>query len=112
MAEFDYLEPKTIEEACALLERHGDSATLVAGGTAVTMWISQRLLIPEVLVSLARIPDFDYVRFDQKEGTTLFEGEGLEFVVSGDRGVEARTRRRREGSVRAVGRARQRFRPR
>ena len=74
MAEFEYLEPETIEEACALLERHGDAATLIAGGTAVTMWISQRLLIPEVLVSLARIPDFDYVRFDEKDGLRIGAG--------------------------------------
>ena len=74
MAEFDYLEPGTIGEACALLERHGDAVTLVAGGTAVTMWISQRLLLPEILVSLARIPDFDYVRFDQKEGLRIGAG--------------------------------------
>ena len=38
------------------------------------MWISQRLLIPEVLLSLARIPDFDYVRFDQQEGLRIGAG--------------------------------------
>ena len=56
------------------MERHGDAAMLTAGGTAVTMWISQRLLIPEVLISLARIPDFDYVRFDEKDGLRIGAG--------------------------------------
>jgi carbon-monoxide dehydrogenase medium subunit len=58
MVDFEYLEPSTVEEACALLERYGDEAVPIAGGTAVTLWISQRLLAPRVLVSLDKVPDF------------------------------------------------------
>ena len=31
--EFEFLQPKTIEEAISQLETHGDKAKLIAGGT-------------------------------------------------------------------------------
>jgi carbon-monoxide dehydrogenase medium subunit len=49
-------EPTTLEEAAGLLSRYGESATVVAGGTAVAILLRQRLLEPEALVSLHRIP--------------------------------------------------------
>ena len=74
MADFEYLEPANLKEACTLLDHYGDGARLIAGGTAVTMWIGQRLLDPEALVSLARIPNFDYVRFDEQDGLRIGAG--------------------------------------
>ncbi|MCZ6789594.1 MAG: xanthine dehydrogenase family protein subunit M [Chloroflexi bacterium] len=74
MLDFEYLEPTTVEEACTLLQSYGDEAVLMSGGAAVTMWISQRLLAPEAIISLAKIPNFDYVRFSEKDGLTIGAG--------------------------------------
>ena len=74
MVKFDYLEPESLEEAAALLERYGDEARLIAGGTALLIWMRQRLINPRVVISLARIPDFDYVRCDAKEGLRIGAG--------------------------------------
>lgn len=74
MVKFDYLEPKNIEEACALLERHGEEAKLIAGGTALLIWMRMNLLKPRVVVSLAKIPSFDSIRFDSKTGLTIGAG--------------------------------------
>ncbi len=74
MVDFDYLEPSTLEEAGALLERYGDEAKLIAGGTAMTIWVSQGLLIPKALISLAKIPEFDYILFDEKDGLRIGAG--------------------------------------
>lgn len=68
MVKFDYVEPESLEEAFALLERHGEEARLIAGGTALIIWMRQRLLNPRVVISLERIPDFDYLRFNEKDG--------------------------------------------
>ncbi len=74
MVKFDYIEPKSLEEACALLERHGEEARVIAGGTALIIWMRMRLLNPRVVISLARIPDFDHVLFDKKNGLRIGAG--------------------------------------
>lgn len=57
-----FLQPESIPEALAALAQHGDEAKVVAGGTAVTLMLQQKLIAPGVLVSLGRVPDMDYVR--------------------------------------------------
>ncbi len=57
MSSYDYLEPASVDEAVALLARHGDDAHLVAGGTAVVLMLRQGLLQPAVLVGLRGIPE-------------------------------------------------------
>jgi len=74
MIKFEYLEPESLEEACALLERYGDEARLIAGGTALIIWMRQRLLNPKVVISLAKIPNFDYARFDERDGLRIAAG--------------------------------------
>ena len=52
MNAFDYRAPRTIDEVLALLAEHGDDARVIAGGTALVTMMKQRLVRPEVLVSL------------------------------------------------------------
>jgi carbon-monoxide dehydrogenase medium subunit len=74
MRAFDYLEPTSIEEACRLLQRHGEEARPIAGGTALIIWMRQRLLNPHVVISLAKIPDFESIRFDSSRWLTIAAG--------------------------------------
>lgn len=74
MVKFDYLEPKSLEEACELLEQHPDDAKVIAGGTALLIWMRMRLLNPRFVISLVKIPDFDYIRFNQKDGLRIGAG--------------------------------------
>jgi len=55
MTPFNYHTPETQEEALALLHEHGDSAKLMAGGTALVIMMKQRLVLPETLISLHRL---------------------------------------------------------
>src|SRR5688572_15075002 len=55
MIGFDYLAPDSLEEACSLLGERGEDARLIAGGTALVLLMKQRLVRPEVLVSLKRL---------------------------------------------------------
>jgi carbon-monoxide dehydrogenase medium subunit len=55
MNPFNYHTPETQEEALALLHEHGDSAKLMAGGTALVIMMKQRLVLPETLISLHRL---------------------------------------------------------
>lgn len=71
MIRFDYLEPATLAEAFSLLEKHGDVARVIAGGTSLIIWMRQRLLMPKVIISLARIPDLDTITFDPHDGLRI-----------------------------------------
>jgi aerobic carbon-monoxide dehydrogenase medium subunit len=74
MIRFDYLEPATLPEAFSLLEQHGDSARVIAGGTSLIIWMRQRLLMPKVVIGLGRIPDFDTITFDPQQGLRIGAG--------------------------------------
>ncbi|HEY7065954.1 MAG TPA: xanthine dehydrogenase family protein subunit M [Chloroflexota bacterium] len=64
MIDFDYQAPTQLGEALDLLKQHGDDARVIAGGTALVIMMKQRLVQPQVLVSLRRIPDLEQVRAD------------------------------------------------
>src|SRR4051794_2666661 len=64
MIDFDYLAPTQLDEALALLKQHGDDARVIAGGTALVIMMKQRLVQPQVLVSLRRLPELEQVRSD------------------------------------------------
>ncbi len=62
---FDYFEPATVSEASTLLAQNPE-ARVIAGGTAVVLAIQNKLATPSALVSLARIPNLNYIRQDSE----------------------------------------------
>jgi len=64
MKKFDYLKPKTFHEALALLNQHGERATLIAGGTDVIVMIKKKTISPKVLISLQGISGLDQIQHD------------------------------------------------
>ncbi len=52
----DYFEPRTVSEALSLLDRYGDEAEVIAGGTDVMVDIKYKDE-PGCLVNIKRIPD-------------------------------------------------------
>ena len=74
MIKFDYQEPTTLKKALALLDKHGDQARAIAGGTSLLIMMRQRLLSPKVVISLARIPKFGRIRYDVNNGLRIGAG--------------------------------------
>jgi carbon-monoxide dehydrogenase medium subunit len=74
MIKFDYQEPANLQQTFALLEQHGDDARVIAGGTSLIIWMRQRLLMPKVVISLARIPNFDKIEFNERDGLSIGAG--------------------------------------
>jgi carbon-monoxide dehydrogenase medium subunit len=64
MKKFDYLKPKTLEEALGLLNQYGEKAALIAGGTDVLVMVKQKTISPDVLISLQGIPGLDKIQHD------------------------------------------------
>jgi len=71
MRDFDYLEPATVAEACALLKQHGGEAKVFAGGAHLTILMKQGLLQPKSLVNIKKIPELKGIRYDVNEGVII-----------------------------------------
>jgi aerobic carbon-monoxide dehydrogenase medium subunit len=56
-----FVQPDTLEGAIESLEAYGDDAKIVAGGTALTILLRQRLIHPTALVSIAGLAGLDSI---------------------------------------------------
>ena len=61
---FEYYSPRTLDEAIALLQKHGPDAKLLSGGQSLIPMMKLRLVSPEYIVDINRIPDLDYISED------------------------------------------------
>jgi carbon-monoxide dehydrogenase medium subunit len=68
---FEYLEPRTVAEACALLKQHGSEAKVFAGGSQLTILMKQGLLAPKALVNIKKISELKGIRYDANEGLII-----------------------------------------
>jgi aerobic carbon-monoxide dehydrogenase medium subunit len=64
MNAFSYLTPETQEEALQLMQQYGEDAKVMAGGTALVIMLKQRLVVPDVLISLDRVRHLDTITAD------------------------------------------------
>jgi aerobic carbon-monoxide dehydrogenase medium subunit len=63
-APFEYERAGSVDDALALLERHGPEARLVAGGHSLLPMMKLRLARPEVLIDINDLADLSYIRLD------------------------------------------------
>jgi len=60
---FDFFAPSSVDEALDLVVQKGEDAKVLAGGTGLVNMMKQRLVNPEVLISLGKVPGLDNVSF-------------------------------------------------
>lgn len=58
---FEYFSPRTLDEAIALLQKLGPDAKLLSGGQSLIPMMKLRLVSPEYIVDINRIPGLDYI---------------------------------------------------
>ena len=74
LPKFNYLEPKTIEEASALLlEEKG--ARILAGGTDLLINMKHRVEKPSMLINIKKVEGLDTIR--QAQGALAHRGLDL-----------------------------------
>lgn len=61
---FEYLRPKTVPEAIALLQQHGDEAKILSGGQSLIPMMKLRLARPGYLIDINRISGLSYIKED------------------------------------------------
>jgi aerobic carbon-monoxide dehydrogenase medium subunit len=71
MRNFDYLEPTTVAEACALLKQHAGEAKIFAGGSHLTILMKQGLYQPKALVNIKKISELKGISYDANEGLRI-----------------------------------------
>jgi len=59
---FEYRRPKTVPEAVAMLQQHGDEAKILSGGQSLIPMMKLRLARPGFLIDINRISGLSYVK--------------------------------------------------
>jgi len=62
---FDLLQPRSVAEASELLQKHGEEARPIAGGTTLVILMKQRAVYYPFLVDLRSIPGLEEIKQEQ-----------------------------------------------
>ncbi|MFH0897343.1 MAG: xanthine dehydrogenase family protein subunit M [Candidatus Bathyarchaeota archaeon] len=62
---FEYFEPRSIKEAISLLEKYGEDAKVIAGGTDLVPQLKEREIEPKYLIDIKGINDLDHIKDDE-----------------------------------------------
>ncbi|MBI3090610.1 MAG: FAD binding domain-containing protein [Candidatus Tectomicrobia bacterium] len=85
LAKFEFAEPETLEDACAVLAARAEEAVMLGGGTDITINIKHRVVQPKLVIDVKNLRELQYIR-ETDEGvaigaaTTLFEMLGSPLV--------------------------------
>jgi 4-hydroxybenzoyl-CoA reductase subunit beta len=81
LPEFNYVKPKSLQEAARLMAELGNDAMIVAGGTDLYPKMKRGQFAPKNLVSLHSLPEIKGIRVDQ-DGMWIGAGETLTAVAN------------------------------
>ncbi len=84
MQNIRYIKPKTLNEAKALLVQYEGNCNLVTGGTDVLIHLKKKEYAADTFVSIADIPELNYVRYDATFGLRIGAGTTLAEVSGAD----------------------------
>jgi carbon-monoxide dehydrogenase medium subunit len=83
-SKFEYVRPRSLDEAFAALAEHGDDAKILAGGHSLIPMMKLRLAEPGVLVDISRLPDLAGIAFDGSRFTIGATTKHAALAVSDD----------------------------
>jgi 4-hydroxybenzoyl-CoA reductase subunit beta len=83
LPDFQYLEPKTIEEASLFLKEHAQECKVMGGGTDLLPSLKQRIFKPKYLVNLCAIPNLDRIEWDERTGLRIGPSVKLRSLETG-----------------------------
>lgn len=68
---FELLQPRTLQEALEMKQKHGERAKLLAGGTDLLVLLKDRKLKADLVMSLRRLRELDFIRHEEGRGVTI-----------------------------------------
>jgi carbon-monoxide dehydrogenase medium subunit len=80
--DFEVLEPTTLQELLHLLERHGQEARMIAGGTDLLVQIKLEACFPNFVIGIRRIPELNILvdGYEPRIGAALTLSDVLTFL--------------------------------
>lgn len=60
-----FVQPRSVEQAVECLQTYGEDAKVVAGATALTIMLRQRLINPPALISIAQLPNMSSISVEE-----------------------------------------------
>jgi CO/xanthine dehydrogenase FAD-binding subunit len=68
---FEFLGAKTAKEAFKWSNQYGEKAKILAGGTELLVNIRQKAIEPQYLISIKKIPNFNFINYRKKTGLKI-----------------------------------------
>jgi carbon-monoxide dehydrogenase medium subunit len=68
---FEYLQPTTIKEAFALLDKYQGEAKVIAGGTDLMLKMRAKVFNPKYVIDISGIAGLDHIDTDGKKGLRI-----------------------------------------
>jgi carbon-monoxide dehydrogenase medium subunit len=68
---FDYSAPETLQEAVELLDKYGDDAKVLAGGTDLIVSLRARERLPKKVIDINGVKDLHELSYDEKRGLNV-----------------------------------------
>jgi CO/xanthine dehydrogenase FAD-binding subunit len=69
--DFEYLEPKSLQQALEWLNTHRGRARVLAGGTDLYLRLRKGVFLPDYVIDLKRVPGLDYVTHNRGGGVQI-----------------------------------------
>jgi CO/xanthine dehydrogenase FAD-binding subunit len=71
LPDFQYLKPKSLQDALQLLDEHKDEAKVFAGGVGLFTFMKERLVDPRYVVDIKAIDELQTLSHDSSKGLTI-----------------------------------------
>lgn len=68
---FEYFVPKAPDEVLALLNRLGDKAKVLAGGTDLLLLMKDKMIQPEYMIDINHVPEFKGIFYEPGKGVII-----------------------------------------
>jgi 4-hydroxybenzoyl-CoA reductase subunit beta len=79
---FEYVRPKTIDEALSVLDQRGEKARILAGGTDLLVNMKYRVVCPDIVISIKSIPEMSAVLSESSGYTSIGSCANLSDLVN------------------------------
>ncbi len=70
MENFEYLEPRTLAEACECLDKY-EEAKILAGGLSLILLMQNNFITPKYLINLKTVPNLANIEYDGESGVRI-----------------------------------------